>query len=91
MKNKRNTISTVSNKDMWKDAIIGILLSIVLIEVGIDNNFFFLDNKKQYYTLLLMYIWIFTLLIIVVEDEINILKRKIRKIRKILKNLEQDF
>lgn len=61
----------ISKKDFWKDVIISILMSIILLDICVQNKIWILKNDIQMFIILVFQMWIILVIIISVEDKIN--------------------
>lgn len=71
----------ISKKDFWKDVIISILMSIILLDICVQNKIWILKNDIQMFIILVFQMWIILVIIISVEDKINqiIYNKKIKR------------
>lgn len=61
----------ISKKDFWKDVIISILMSILLLDICVQNKIWIIKNEVQMFIIIVFQMWIILVIIISVEDKIN--------------------
>lgn len=61
----------ISKKDFWKDVIISILMSILLLDICVQNKIWIIKNEIQMFIIIVFQMWIILVIIISVEDKIN--------------------